>query len=134
MIGRTISDLIVALKGLTCDVADEEEIAYLLRQFVGITAVLLLRVISGFSKEKTVPRDVASVAVFLDSVRSGKLEYSERVPYPNLLTTLQFVEENRFLNRGDLESVMPYALLRSMWRSVHSRVVKGKTAEEEEVY
>lgn len=109
---RTIIELLVALKGVTSEAADEEELTDLLRQFVEISSVLLLRSLtSGSSKEnKYAPRDFASVMVFFD----------------------MFIEENPLLMRDDLEYIIPYALLRSMWRQNYSKVTKGKSGEDVE--
>jgi NCK-associated protein 1 len=109
---RTIVDLLASLKGATSETADEEELTDLLRQFVEISSVLLLRALTSASakENKYAPRDFASVMVFFD----------------------MFIEDNPLLMRDDLEYIIPYALLRSMWRQNYSKITKGKTGEDVE--
>lgn len=108
---RTIIDLLVSFKSVTSESNDEEELTDLLRHFVEISSVLLLRSLTSTGKDnKYAPRDIASVMVFFD----------------------MFIEDNPLLMRDDLEYIVPYALLRSMWRQNYSKVMKGKPGEDVE--
>jgi hypothetical protein len=87
----TVQDLTVALKGLTTEVGDEEEITDLLRLFLEMSSVLLLRQLSGASTLKMAPKDFASIFVFFDLVRSPFTYPAAPPPLPPMSLTYDYV-------------------------------------------
>jgi len=113
VLSKTISELIISFKALTTDSEEERVIGTLLGSYLEISSVFLLRMFKG-TKEKNLPRDLPSVVIFLDL----------------------FVQNCPVLTRNTLESCMPYAFLRSMWRDLYSRKPQkaDHLPEQEEVF
>ena len=106
---HTISDLLINFKALSGEGDnDENTIRDQLVKFLDISGTILLRALSSPKLDpKLVPKDFASLFVFLDL----------------------FVQECPLLSRAELETVIPYSILRSMWRGIYSKVGKGKSDE-----
>jgi hypothetical protein len=106
---RTISELLINFKALSGDGNnDENTIRDQLVKFLDISGTILLRALSSPKLDpKLVPKDFASLFVFLDL----------------------FIDDCPLLSRAELEPVIPYSLLRSMWRGIYSKVGKGKSEE-----
>lgn len=102
---KTINDFLINFKALSK--TTDDDIVSSLNKFMDISATLLLRALQ---REKS-HKDFASVFVFFDI----------------------FVEQCPLLTRNELEDALPYCLLRSMWRTIYGREVKGRK-DGEEVY
>ena len=104
------SQLIVSFKANTTSTHNETEIIQLLSQFVEISAVLLLRLTQ------------------LDSQTLAKTMNSKSAKLDTIVIFLdQFVEQAPYLTRDHLESVLPYSVLRTMYKRVfESTKSKGK--------
>jgi len=109
-LAKTINDLTIAFKSITTTSNDIKEIAGLLKSFLEISAVLLLRMAKG-GKDKHVPNDFSSVIVFMD----------------------KFVDCSPLLTRDVLETCIPYALLRNHWKQIYSSK-SGKKETPTDVY
>lgn len=109
VLSHTISDLLINFKALSGEGNnDENTIRDQLVKFLDISGTILLRALSSPKLDpKLVPKEFASLFVFLDI----------------------FVDECPLLSRAELEPILPYSILRSMWRGIYSRVGKGKADE-----
>lgn len=109
VLSHTISDLLINFKALSGEGNnDENTIRDQLVKFLDISGTLLLRALSSPKLDpKLVPKEFASLFVFLDI----------------------FVDECPLLSRAELEPILPYSILRSMWRGIYSRGGKGKAEE-----
>jgi len=99
-LARTINDLIIAFKSNTPSAnPDEKDIANLLKSFVEVSSVILLRMArTNYKQDKHPPVDFPSIIIFID----------------------RFIEACPLLTAEVMESCLPYALLRSEWRSIYS--------------
>lgn len=102
---KTVNDFIINFKALSK--TDDEEILGSLIKFLDISATLLLRALAN-PRERT-HKDFASVFIFFDL----------------------FVDQCPLLMRNELENVLPYCLLRSMWRTIYGKETKGRKDGEE---
>lgn len=109
VLSHTISDLLINFKALSGEGNnDENTIRDQLVKFLDISGTILLRALSSPKLDpKLVPKEFASLFVFLDI----------------------FVDECPLLSRAELEPILPYSILRSMWRGIYSRAGKGKADE-----
>jgi len=105
-LAKCINQLIIAFKSITSSTADEREISLLLKTFLEVSSVILLRMARNQNnkQEKHQPLDFPSIIIFMD----------------------KFIEECPLLTRDILESCLPYALLRNQWRSIYSAKNVGK--------
>eukprot|EP01125_Pyxidicula_operculata_P020595 TRINITY_DN7641_c0_g1_i1.p1 TRINITY_DN7641_c0_g1~~TRINITY_DN7641_c0_g1_i1.p1 ORF type:complete len:1170 (-),score=225.67 TRINITY_DN7641_c0_g1_i1:25-3507(-) len=95
---QTISTLIVTFGSLVVSTKNTQEIVDLLTGFVRMTSLFLLRLAKRHSdKQDKLYRDFPSVVVFLDL----------------------FVQSCPFVPRSTLDEILPYTLMRSMWRHVY---------------
>jgi len=112
-LARCISDLIIAFKSLTSSdktTPDEKEIVNLLKAFVEVSSVILLRMgRSNVKQDKHPPADFPSMIVFIDL----------------------FIQECPLLGPDTLEQNIPYALLRNEWRSIFAQKTGKKEVTEE---
>jgi len=100
-LAMAISDLIIVFKSVTSTSGDEKEIVNLLRTFVEVSSVILLRMArANWKQDKHPPVDLPSIIVFVD----------------------KFIEACPLLTKEMLESCLPYALLRNEWRSIYAQV------------
>lgn len=109
VLSHTISDLLINFKALSGEGNnDENTIRDQLVKFLDISGTILLRALSSPKLDpKLVPKEFASLFVFLDI----------------------FVDQCPLLSRAELEPILPYSILRSMWRGIYSRAGKGKAEE-----
>jgi len=99
---------LTAFKAITSSNADEGEIIRLIRIFIEVSSVLLLRM--GKQKDaKHSAADFPAMIVFMDT----------------------FIEETPLLTREVLESCLPYALLRNEWKSIYAQKGQKKGAATE---
>jgi len=107
-LAKCINDLIVAFKSITMsNQLDEKEITNLLKEFVEVSSVILLRMARSINlakQEKHTPVDFPSVIIFMDL----------------------FISASPLLTQEVLESCLPYSLLRNEWKSIYS---SGKAKE-----
>jgi len=102
---KCINELVVALKAISCN--DEKDIVGALYTFIEVASVFLLRCADPAKQNaKTGPSDLPSAMVFMD----------------------EFLKESTLLTRDMLESSLPYAILRNMWREVYDIKGSGKSA------
>jgi NCK-associated protein 1 len=95
---RSIVSLIVGFCAITLPVHDEKPIAAFFKDFVEISATILLRMARTPRGDKKGPVDFPSMIIFLD----------------------KFVEQCEYVKRDTLETCMPYSLLRSMYKEVYA--------------
>lgn len=109
VLSATISELLINFKALSGDGNnDENTIREQLVKFLDISGTILLRTLAAPKPDpKLVPKDFASLFVFLDL----------------------FIDDCPLLSRAELEPIIPYSLLRSMWRGIYSKAGKGKSDE-----
>jgi len=108
-LANCINDLIIAFKAITTNSGDEKEIVTLLRTFVEVSSIILLRMARVPSKQdKHAPVDLPSIIIFID----------------------KFLEACPLLTNEVMESCLPYALLRNEWRSIYAAKV-GKRIDKE---
>jgi len=99
-LARAINDLIIAFKAITSTSGDEKEIVGLLKTFVEVSSIILLRMAkSSVKQDKHAPVDFPSIIVFVD----------------------KFIEACPLLTSEVMESCLPYALLRNEWRSIYAQ-------------
>jgi len=107
VIALCISEIIVALKSSAAN-QDEKEIVSAFQSFMDISTSLLLRVAKDNKpQERVLKGALPSILIFLDKV----------------------VELTPYFTRDQLESILPYCLLRSMYRDLYDpTAVKGRKA------
>jgi len=110
VIALCISEIIVALKSSSAN-QDEKEIVNSIQFFMDISTALLLRVArDNKPHERILKGTLPSILIFLDKV----------------------VELTPYFTRDQLESILPYCLLRSMYRDLYDpAAVKGRKALQE---
>eukprot|EP01114_Cavostelium_apophysatum_P008095 TRINITY_DN2037_c0_g1_i3.p1 TRINITY_DN2037_c0_g1~~TRINITY_DN2037_c0_g1_i3.p1 ORF type:complete len:968 (+),score=390.05 TRINITY_DN2037_c0_g1_i3:690-3593(+) len=111
-LAKGINSLVVAFKSITTNTPDEKEIVYLLQRFVEVSSVLLLRLARAPKTDKHGPVDFPSMIIFMD----------------------KFIKECPLLTQESLESVLPYALLRSEYKTVYRPTLIGGKKEAADVY
>jgi len=112
-LARCINDLIVTFRSTTTTSVDEKEIINLLRIFVEVSSVIILRMARAPAKQdKHGPIDYPSIVIFMDL----------------------FVEHSPLLTRDIIENCIPYSLLRNEWKSIYSRTGKAATPKGEDVF
>eukprot|EP01119_Soliformovum_irregulare_P005153 TRINITY_DN1660_c0_g1_i1.p1 TRINITY_DN1660_c0_g1~~TRINITY_DN1660_c0_g1_i1.p1 ORF type:complete len:1147 (-),score=374.72 TRINITY_DN1660_c0_g1_i1:168-3608(-) len=105
-LAKAINDLIIAFKAVTTSTGDEKEIVTLLRSFVEISSIILLR-IARQKADKHTPVDFPSVIIFMD----------------------KFVQASPLLTADVLEECLPYSLLRNEYSSIYSNRGKKEVSE-----
>jgi NCK-associated protein 1 len=104
---KAISDLIIHFKSLISESNSQNDIVATLLQFVEISSIFLARM-ARTKGDKTV-KHLPSVVIFIDL----------------------FVKDCPLLSRRQVESIIPYAFFRSMWREVYTAKNIG---EEQDVF
>uniref|UniRef100_A0A6B2KWY4 CYRIA/CYRIB Rac1 binding domain-containing protein n=1 Tax=Arcella intermedia TaxID=1963864 RepID=A0A6B2KWY4_9EUKA len=108
VLAYTIPLLIIQFTSITQSSRNLNDIIEILDNFLKMSAVFLLRTAKRrYDKQKDkdipVPKDLASVLIFLDL----------------------FVENCSLVSRSTLEEIVPYTMLRSMWKEIYAGEMKA---------
>lgn len=106
-LSKCINSLIIAAKSVVSTEKNELEIVNLLKTFVEVSSVILLRLSRNTKSDKYSLSDFPSVITFLD----------------------RFVVESPLITRDVLENNVPYALLKNHWKTIYT----PKTTKKQEV-
>jgi len=98
-IAKCINSITVSLNSILSTSKDEREMFNLLRIFVEVSSVILLRLSRSSNKpDKNTPTDFSSLIIFMD----------------------RFVQESPLLTRDVLENNLPYSLLRNHFMAIYT--------------
>jgi len=99
VLAQTIPDLITLFSSLVLSSRNLQDIADILQTYVRMSAVFLLRMCKKryANQRDNIPKDLASVIIFMDL----------------------FIDCCPLVSRSILEEIMPYSMVRSMWKEIY---------------